>query len=86
MAILTSEDFAAYQRANRQDRTAKDELQLLSPGVTAWHAMFQALEDAYTTERAGFKTAMETALGGSITNVLAIKMEKLWMQQKARGL
>ncbi len=86
MATLTPADFTLYKRALRNDPVAKAEMRTLSPGKLAWMAAFQALENGYVGERANFKSLMEAAIGKTITNALAVKFEKVWMQNKARGL
>ncbi len=86
MAVLTNEDFTAYKRALRNDPDAKVEMRALTPSKQAWMASLQALEDGYNTRRAAIKGEMDTAIGSTMTNALAMKLEKVWMQQKARGL
>ncbi len=86
MAILTNDDFTEYKRALRRDPDAKSEMRALSPSKTAWKAALQALEDGYTSRRVAIKGEMDTALGEPMTNAMAKKLEKVWMQQRARGL
>lgn len=86
MALLTPENFSEYQKFVRSDPATK--LEVLAAGFSkqAWMAGMQALEDGYTEERAAFRTAFETAVGGPVSNVLALAVEKAWMQEKARNL
>ncbi len=86
MAALTSEDFTAYKRVLRNDPAAKAEMRALTPSKQAWMAALQALEDGYASRRGALKGEMDTAIGVTMTNALALKLEKVWMQQKARGL
>ncbi len=86
MATLTDADFTAYKFALRNDPTAKAEMRALSPSKTAWKAALQALEDGYNSRRVAIKGEMDTAIGATMTNTLVKKLEKVWMQNKAKGL
>lgn len=86
MAALTDADFTAYKRALRADPTAKAEMRTLAPSKASWKAALQALEDGYTSRRAAIKGEMDTAIGTVMSNALALKLEKVWMRNKARGL
>ena len=85
MAALTNADFTAYKRALRVDPDAKAEMRSLAPSKSAWKAALQALEDGYNSRRAAIKAEMDTAIGATMTNTLAKKLEKVWMAQKSRG-
>ncbi len=88
MTALTPEDFTAYKRMLRNDPEAKALMRALSPALTktAWMAALQALEDGYSSRRAAIKGEMDTAMGRAMSNALALKLEKAWMQNRARGL
>ena len=86
MAVLTNVDFTAYKHALRSDPSAKAEMQALSPSKAAWKAALQVLEDGYTSRRVAIKAEIDAAMGVTISNTLAIKLEKVWMQNKAKGL
>ncbi len=86
MAILTNEDFTAYKRALRNDAEAKVEMRALAPSKAEWKAALQALEDGFNSRRPAIKAEMDAAVGTTMTVALAVKLEKVWMQHKAKGL
>ena len=86
MVALTNDDFTAYKHALRKDPAAKAEMVALAPSKADWKATLQALEDGYETRRAAIKAEMDTALGSTLTNALAKKLEKVWMANKTKGL
>ncbi len=86
MPVLTNAEFTAYKHALRDDAAAKAEMRALAPSKAAWKATLQALEDGYESRRAAIKVEMDTAMGTTLTNGLAKKLEKVWMLQKALTL
>ena len=86
MSVLTNADFTTYKRALRNDADAKEEMVDLSPSKADWKATLQALEDGYESRRAAIKAEMDAAMGATISNVLAKKLEKVWMINKSKGL
>ena len=85
MATLTNEDFTFYKHAIRRDPVAKEEMTATAMGKPKVHALFQGLNDWYESERLNAKAAMEAEAGISITNQLAKKIAKVWMDRKFRG-
>ena len=82
MAILTNEDFTFYKHAIRRDPIAKSAMRAAVPSKQQWKDLMQGLDDWYESERLNAKAAMETKAGISITNQLAKKLGKVWMQRK----
>ena len=85
MAVLTSADLTAYKRAIRRDPIAKAELRALSPSKADWTAAMQGLEDWFEAERPNIKVAMQTASGLTLSNALAKKLARVWMERKFGG-
>ena len=86
MPALTDEDYVFYKQALKADLGARAEMKALAPTKQAWKDSLQALEDGYEARRVAIKAEMDTALGQTMTNALAQKLEKVWMQKKVKGL
>ena len=81
MAILTDVQCTAFRHKLHNDL---DLLLAESPHLTKIQlkAAAQAVEDWYESERVNVKAAIDTAVGQSISNALAKKIGKFWMQYK----
>lgn len=82
---LTNADFTAYKHALRGDVTAKAEMRAAALSKAQWKAALQAIDDWYESERAAVKAAIDTAAGVTLSNPLAKKLGRVWMQQKWGG-
>ena len=88
MAVLTNEDFTRIKHMLRSDPAAVSQMTAAALSKQAWKDTLQALEDWWqaTGQQTAIKTAMDAAAGVTLTNQLAKKLGKVWMQNKFRGL
>lgn len=84
MAVISA-NMRLYLDKIRRDPAAWTEIKSLSPSKGQLHDLIQGLEDFFEANRAGMKTAMETSAGISISNTLAKKIGKVWMETKWGG-
>lgn len=85
MAVLTNDDFTAHRRFLRGDAAARVEMQTAGLSKSQWKAALQAIEDTFESNRATMKSNMDTAAGVTLSNALAKKLGRVWMQQKFGG-
>ena len=87
MAALTATDYSAIRDELYRFGNGKDELKALPglPNEAQLKAAFQALEDFWTSNAAALKTSMQTAIGQTITNALAKKISRAWLQNKFKA-
>jgi hypothetical protein len=86
MAVLVPADFKAYAFALRSDSDARAEIVAAGLSKSQLQAAMQAIEDEWEDNEAALKTAVDTAAGVTLTNLLAKKLGKVWMQNKWGGL
>ena len=81
MAILTDEQCTAFRHKLHK---SLDLLLAESPHLTKAElkAGFQAIENFWETNRVVLKNDIDIAIGRNISNALAKKMGKLWLQWK----
>jgi hypothetical protein len=85
MAVLTNDDYGKLRRALYRAGFGKEELKALVGGLpdeSHLLAAFQVLEDLWSNNAAQVKTNMEAALGISISNALAKKIGRAWLEIK----
>jgi len=73
-----------YIKALKQDPTAWAALRAANPNVNQLRGLVQGLENHFETpaNKLAIKAAMEAEAGISITNSLAKKVGRIWMQLK----
>ncbi len=82
MAELTNDDFKAIRRLIRQDPVGRQELRVSALSKVQWKSALQAIEDNFEANRAAVKTDVDAAAGVTLTNPMAKKLSKAWMQRK----
>ena len=85
MAVLTNDDFAAIRRNARRDEVAKRAYLDSGLSKAQWKGLMQGLDDWFESERLNMKAAMVAGAGVPLTNALAKKMGKIWLQWKYGG-
>lgn len=83
MATLNSEDFNFYKQALRNDPTARAAIKAAALSKSSWKAVFQAIEDRWSGDALGYKSAIDAAAGITLTNALAKIIGKVWMKREA---
>jgi hypothetical protein len=76
---VTATKYRHHLHAEAFDLTAAETPHLTKAQLKA---AAQAVEDWYESERATVKAAIDTAVGQTISNALAKKIGKFWMQYK----
>ena len=85
MATLTPQDLGEMLRNLRRDHEGWLAQMTEHPNKFETLALLQGLENWFESERANIKTAMQTEAGISISNTLAEKLGKVWLQWKFGG-
>ena len=85
MAILTPTQLRDCQISLRHDPAARDAMRAAALSRAQWIGALQALEDRWENNRIATKAAMELAAGVTLSNALAKKLAKAWMDMKYRG-
>lgn len=85
MATLTDAQCTAFRHKLHVD--GLDLMQVESPHLTKpqLKTAFQAVEDFWEANRIALKSQIDTAVGQSISNALAKKIGKYWLQYKWGG-
>jgi hypothetical protein len=84
MAVINNDDYGQMRRSVYRAGQGKEELKALAglPNKTELRAAFQVFENFWTNNAAQLKSDLETALGRSITNALARKIGRAWLEWK----
>lgn len=86
MATLTNTDAGEILRILYKLGVGKEELKAefgALPTKTQFKNGFQVIEDLWSDNAVTVKAAVEAALGGSMTNPLAKKIGRAWLEWKA---
>lgn len=88
MSTLTNADFTRIKHMLRSDAAAKAEMQAAALPKQKWMDTLQALEDWWeaTAQQTAIKSNLDAAAGVTLSNSLAKKLGKVWMQNKFGGL
>lgn len=85
MAILTNEDYGPLRKSLYRAGFGKEELKALLGGLPSEAqllAAFQVIEDLWADNAVQIKADLEAALGRTITNALAKKIGRAWLEWK----
>jgi hypothetical protein len=85
MAALTGADFTRYKKQLRADPVALAEMKTAGLSKAQWMAALQAIEDRWTNDQPNYKAAVDTAAGKTLSNTMAKKLAKVWMENKWGG-
>lgn len=85
MATLTSADFTRHKKQLMSDPEALAEMKAAGLSKAQWMAALQAIEDRWTADQANYKAAADAAAGKTLTNLMAKKLAKVWMENKWRS-
>ena len=83
MAVLTDEDFDALRARFRSDPATRRLYRESGLRSSQVQAAYQAVEDRWEGDRAGYKSDMDAAAGVTLPNPLAKAIGKFWLQNKA---
>lgn len=85
MPVLNNEDFHSYVLSLRQLPGYKNNYAAQNFNKVQWKALFQGLEDWFESERLNAKAAMEAEASITISNTIAKKIARVWMERKFKG-
>ncbi len=85
MAIITNKHCAKFRQNLHREALALMQAEPIPLTKTEYKAAFQAIEDFWEANRVVLKGDINAAVGRNISNTLARKIGKQWMQSKWGG-
>lgn len=85
MAIITDSQCAKWRQKLHRESLALMQAEATPLTKAEYKAAFQAIEDFWEANRTVLKGDIDTAVGRSISNALAKKIGRQWMQWKWGG-